>query len=635
MDLGRHRHRYNHKHAVRLLCRHLRNRPVLTKIRQKYRLYTYERAAALSILKWMQVHAEPGDTVCFDLLTITSKQQISPSKSAPVSNSPQFLIVNEAAKLPPTYIIRFSYPGIIIAESPRELTGSKKLWRVCTTNTASIALRLARTIINSTFTDEPISSDSLPLWAEPLLDFSEPTRFDFALWYKGELRGSQVVSEVNLVQGIFICAQAVIRDNRFKPLYKDECDATTIELALCLGPLLPTYHSFAPERSPLGTHTYIIKTPKQESWYFPSTFATKKFTTHNEVCQSLALQKLKLSSDLVKQSRFYISQAVSYIDRPDTIAILPNTNSTLFSFSAISHAELYTAADAAADFLIRNQKSDGYIPTITSPYTRTQAGIDWVRLAFSAWSVYAYGQARDSDTYKDASFKLISFIESQSARVSAANQESLLLTLIYSTRWSLAVDRKEITDTLVAKFLAHTESLLSHTSPFTQLQALSLLQNLPQTPAQQHAYHTLLAKLVPWVREMMTSSELGDLVSVAEWYAILNSGLPDSPDDSCGFGDWFLDRCHDAFLDHAHNGYTRGIGKLFEVCATKSNNQERTLTLARWLTDNQYTEGSSYRFPCQLQSMVHGGFRHDAANHEVWIDSAAHFLLGAARVIKR
>ncbi len=81
--------------------------------------------------------------------------------------------------------------------------------------------------------------------------------------------------------------------------------------------------------------------------------------------------------------------------------------------------------------------------------------------------------------------------------------------------------------------------------------------------------------------------------------------------------------------------YTRGTGKIFESLAAIPTINERALEKTlEYLSMMQYTKETMFHIPQEQQEDFLGGFRHDAFDRSVWIDSAGHVALGLARWIK-
>ena len=76
--------------------------------------------------------------------------------------------------------------------------------------------------------------------------------------------------------------------------------------------------------------------------------------------------------------------------------------------------------------------------------------------------------------------------------------------------------------------------------------------------------------------------------------------------------------------------YVRGVGKIAEGLAAAEVEVAQTL---EWLLQYQYQSQNMHYLPTDLRAAVTGGFRHDAANADAWVDAATHFLLAATRYL--
>ncbi|MDP2837980.1 MAG: hypothetical protein Q8O53_01755, partial [Candidatus Moranbacteria bacterium] len=80
--------------------------------------------------------------------------------------------------------------------------------------------------------------------------------------------------------------------------------------------------------------------------------------------------------------------------------------------------------------------------------------------------------------------------------------------------------------------------------------------------------------------------------------------------------------------------YTRGTGKIFETLACfPEENKAMLEKVFAWLRTMQYTKENTFFMNQDEQTLLVGGFRHDAFNREAWIDASAHVILGATRLL--
>jgi len=64
-------------------------------------------------------------------------------------------------------------------------------------------------------------------------------------------------------------------------------------------------------------------------------------------------------------------------------------------------------------------------------------------------------------------------------------------------------------------------------------------------------------------------------------------------------------------------------------------NQVSIVGAFSWLKDMQYVEEAVYFVKPELRERTIGGFRHDVYNQEIWMDSAAHVLIGGSRIRRK
>ncbi len=93
----------------------------------------------------------------------------------------------------------------------------------------------------------------------------------------------------------------------------------------------------------------------------------------------------------------------------------------------------------------------------------------------------------------------------------------------------------------------------------------------------------------------------------------------------------FRDGSFPAYLGSSFS-HTRGTGKIFEALALLAD-KGPALRAGGWLAQMQYNEQNLFFVPPHFRQKLVGGLRHDYANPQAWIDSAAHFLIGTARIL--
>jgi hypothetical protein len=76
--------------------------------------------------------------------------------------------------------------------------------------------------------------------------------------------------------------------------------------------------------------------------------------------------------------------------------------------------------------------------------------------------------------------------------------------------------------------------------------------------------------------------------------------------------------------------YVRGTGKVCESLALshiQPASLSPTINTLKWLSQMQYDEDNTYFISPEHRKHALGGFRHDAHNPGIWVDSTAHTLL--------
>lgn len=468
--------------------------------------------------------------------------------------------------------------------------------------------------------------------------FYQRTDLDVALWTEGRLRGSQIIENRHLGEGIAEAAVSASRDVRFKPLSLEELDRTRIEVTLISPlriPLSPTERErnlIYPEKG------YVLEHGDRQGWFLPEIHNVRRFRILEAFLGELAHDKAGLPPASHVAAKVCIFEVDDFIDSADWQRAL-----TLWGpivkleeeTDILNQSNLLPRLRAAADWLCRIQEPDGNIPPITDPLSGRQTQIDWPRLAFAAWALAEFGKAAGEGRYTEAADKSCAYLRTHLVPKLRLQAPHLDLTLTYYGELCLSIGNLHDVATVAAKILSRLDQLRFEPIAFAQI--ASFLKRLSQEVAQSGTYFGKLAEVL---RENFEASIARRVpMDLAAWAELVNVFVGVDQEFSEKVAEWLRSQQlpNGVFPQSTASdfAYTRGTGKVFEILSLGSGKHAETITRAlRWLFSLQYDNENTFFVPKEVRPKIIGGFRHDYFNHETWIDAAGHLLLGGARMRK-
>lgn len=127
--------------------------------------------------------------------------------------------------------------------------------------------------------------------------------------------------------------------------------------------------------------------------------------------------------------------------------------------------------------------------------------------------------------------------------------------------------------------------------------------------------------------------------SLASWAEIAHTFRNNDHEFAKEVRDWLISHQHPdgSFPDtpESNFAYTRGTGKILEVLASDYSSHQSVIERGlNWTASMQYDKENTFFLSPEKREWMIGGFRHDAANPDAWIDAAGHFLILGTRVLK-
>lgn len=529
----------------------------------------------------------------------------------------------------------FSSPTIEFFENKVRISGTPPLRWGLADEEKKLALKVARDALEKSLSNgERLGREyfrGLPA------RFFLKTDLDVSLWVSGHFRGSHIVENRHLVEGIQEAAIAASRDSRFKPLDAGELKDTRIEITIMHRPRMPITERERQRNQIFPEKGYLAELRSARGYYLPQVFNVKRFRTLHEFLVSLAVEKAKIQRSLFRNVRVYVFEVDGFIDSKDH-----QTPLTLWGpivkpkGQPLAKNHVLSRLKMAADWLCRMQEPDGNIPAITDPLTGRQMQIDWPRLAFTAWAMFEFARVVHEPRYADASRRCLEYLRKHLFDDRYASTCHHILAHAFYGQLALSMGRhlqiKECAD-MVLRRLEHL--------PFEPVTFSNIASFLHRLSKYNEVFHRPASKLVAVLKENFEKTLQGrDDIQLAAWLELANTFW----EVDTGFSHRIMEWAKSYHLPNGmfpaststNSGYTRSTAKAFEVLALDSvgNNGAIEKTLV-WLFSMQYTEDDLFFAKDGYHSKLRGGFRHDYFNTEAWIDAAAHVLLGGSRLINK
>lgn len=527
----------------------------------------------------------------------------------------------------------FSTPDFEILESKTRALHTPPLrWKLNDQEKETV-LRIARDALTKFLSNgERLESDYFRTLPQRFL---LKTDLDAAIWTNGQLRGSSVVENKHLGEGIAEAAILASHDARFKPLAADELQNTRIEITLMCEPRIPLSIEERKKNIIYTEKGYLLERGSSKGWYLPEVFNSRRFRNLEEFLSSLAEEKAKLNRSVIQDANVFIFEVDDFIE-------LANCSSALTLRGPIVKIDSLTFGSkfvirrlcVAADWLCYIQEPDGNIPPVINPLTGHQTQIDWPRFAFTAWALAEFGKATQKKKYLLAAEKSFGYLRNYLIYDSKFLIPSRELTLAYFSRLSLALGKSKDAALAAEKILVSFDNISFEPIIFSQI--ASFLKVLPDNTRE---YSQMLENICRILKNAFEKNRWENIsMSLAAWAELVNTFFGIDDEFSKKVTDWLKIQQlpSGAFPESTVSDfvYTRGTSKIFEALALGPKKNKEALDCAlQWLLSMQYNEENMFFVSEEIRPKIFGGFRHDYFNHEAWVDAAGHILLGSARVL--
>ena len=475
----------------------------------------------------------------------------------------------------------------------------------------------------------------------------EKVSVDVALWINGNLRGSIIIENKPLYEGIKRASLGALRDRRMKPVELHELAQALIEITILSDLKLPLRKEDLCDSNIDGRKGYYVARGEKHGWYLPAVFNCLKFRGMAHMRESLIQEKAKISRDVTEDVSLYAFMVEGFMEGgSDKVLLLDGAvafdETGTENFSPLFIEEVQARGDRAAEWLLSMQDEDGYIPLYANPLRSSFGRMDWARLACSVHALSCYGKVTGNEQFLKGARKTFSYLLRYLLEVPPVPVNGRVAALVYLARAAMALKKDSTLRDIMSQVLSCWQNpsyqpiLAANMATLFALQARdnwTLLQE--STALAEQVFADFKTKL--GAKRHIQLAEYPELIHVLELLHQL-TGKDIYTKKAKQVKEWFLVEQfgNGAFPSRVGSSfaYSRGTGKIFEALAGTPTGYEKALESSfHWLARMQYGKHNTYFVLPAFRDRIHGGLRHDHTNPEAWIDGAAHFLLGISRLV--
>ncbi len=439
-----------------------------------------------------------------------------------------------------------------------------------------------------------------------------------SIWVDGELRGSAVNEGSHFITGISSALNSALRDRRFKFVSVQELERADIEISRIGRLSLPKTlsHRISHQKG----YKFLSRSGEM-GWYLPGVFNVREFSSQKVFFETLALQKanVRLSQGKVRQ---YIVDG--WLSSLRALTPLRGGGERVDPTSLDSLEAVETVARSLVEWLSENVYEDGSFSQSLHPNTGRGRGSDLGRTAFVLLALTEYQAVFPNPEVVVLMEKIEMFLRSalQDKETKRVNP----MAGVYLARALFSKDRtfaRELTIEALRSFGEHPDDLILGAHTVFLVEAFPDLVLYEKHPAQKLYEHNrekdglkrrnpaMLAEIVPALKRFYPEVSQNILSTLRE-------------------------RQHEdgSFPGDTENSlpYTRGTAKVFEVLAQEEDLWEAHARPAlAWILSLQIRDTTAHWIVPELRRKSLGGIREDAFSQLLWIDGAAHVIMGCAR----
>ena len=454
-----------------------------------------------------------------------------------------------------------------------------------------------------------------------------------ALWTRGRLRGSVILSPAPVWRAVGQAAVSACQDLRFPRLSAADLADTIFQVGLLHAPRVPLSRHAIATCNAYPDKALWVSDGTRSGAYMPEAFNVfpRRMVRLQALAESLARDKAGLEA-LGPGARVEVNEVTEVIDSADRSRALRLEGPVACLDDATPvRSHMQAAGEAACAWLAAIQGDDGSLPLFVRPSSGKGEGSDVVRSAMAAEALAAFGVAYGIESAVASARRVLAWLDRSRAEWTAKRALALPSTIYRGKAASYLGDAAAV-EAAARSVLEQLEG--PDPGPLVLAHAASFLGRASNrhAPAADKCESLRLDLAGRFTRA--TSGE--EPVSLAEW-AELGAAFPAGSRTSREVCDWLRSRqlASGAFPETTASDfvYTRGTGKVFEVLALQPAESPGALDRAlRWLLSMQYRPDSAFFVPHEHWRRVLGGLRHDYYGPDAWIDAAGHFLIGLARL---
>jgi AMMECR1 domain-containing protein len=463
---------------------------------------------------------------------------------------------------------------------------------------------------------------------------AQRTALAVALWTRGRLRGSVIVSPGPAMRMVREAAMAACQDVRFARLSADDLNHTVFQVGFLHAPRVPLSRHEIETCDAYHDKALFVSDGTRSGVYMPEAFNVfaRRTVRLQELTDSLARDKAGLK-ELGPSARVEVCELTELVESADRSRAVRLDGPVACLDDASVRTRVPAAGRSACEWLAAIQREDGSLPLYVRPTSGQAEGRDIVRCAMTAEALAAFGLAYGLESAVESARRVLAWLDR--SRSEWTEKPGLSLpTTIYLGKAALALHDDDVVKASVKQVVEQLEG--PDPGPLVLAHAASFLDVASRHHAAAPRCESLRDDLAAQFRRATASEKP---MALAEW-AELVAAFPAGSKTSEEVCDWLRNRQlpSGAFPETTASDfvYSRGTGKVFEVLALRPSESPGTLDRALgWLLSMQYTPDSAFFVPHEHWPRVLGGLRHDYFGPDAWIDAAGHLLLGLARLRDR
>ena len=476
----------------------------------------------------------------------------------------------------------------------------------------------------------------------PAYRLNEETIIDVGIWIDGHMRGSIISSPLPLIDALRHASCGALRDARMKPVERDELKRAQIEITLMSDLVLPLRTPDVKAIKIDARIGYYVEKDTKRGWYLPMVFNCTKFKDMADLKRSLINEKAKIV-EKEGETVLYTFQTDGWIEDASHVPTLlegPIAYApSLLTSSFLQEVKIHS--DAAAGWLISMVDMHGAMPLYRDPLYQRMGRMDWGRLANASYALAEFGMVTKNHECIRISKKISEYI----CRYifDTRNPSSAIDVGVSAYVLHAALARRDADLSPLVGYLQGNYTRIAY-RPIMYAVLASLFVRLTLEGKGEHRAEgvSLSEKVFDDFKKNreLPRTQLALYPELIYTFQLLHSLTGESMylEQSEEVASWLINKQNTNGSFPSSNDvalpYTRGTGKIFEVLALYPDRYRYSLEKSfEWLTRMQYSEDSLYFADHAFRKRVIGGFRHDHANTEAWIDSASHFLIGVARLL--